>query len=836
MLPDTEPLGGIVKCVLSPPTHHGQVYQHGGGNELRFPKLSDRDATGLSESNPSDWTPPWSYWNTAFIAPIRGLIIKPVLDYRNQWITGASEDYEEALGYSGRAPLHWDVASGAWVPDIVSGYGGKTWARCIGLGPGGMATIVSSYDQMLPEESSLVLYYWRWAPLDYIDVTLDDASGDVEEATTSSMVCTGITEPSNTWDYATLTFTSGVYNGVKRIVSHHHVDGGDVQIHWIGALPTPPAPGTAFMLSFSTTMAVQPSVSLTVGSRLTSPGLSVWVPFETRAAETPKPLVLSGGRVLAECDDYATAATAQDASPQIGSIAIRSIEQGAYVVSLSSGQEALIVDPNVQMAEARARVSFFAVYGACALWRQLHGTLSEDPNEGYAILSAPGQWAPWAALPGSLRIRASVPEETSVSCAMNTDASADPPTTRPQVILRTDDRTYTPVVYCVQEVHPAILTEPSTEDMTETDISEFWERWDIEETMDGRNSRARATPSIDPDIDWDLLKQNSWSQLTVAHAWPGTTSEEDLAEGAVLFTGFWDIQGYARQRDNYGQPVMTATLMPWTWRWESGAGPRKWMTLHSSISWDGWPLQEALEQILSEAGMPWSLVSWDLISGVEPEDIVIPSRRPWERAYVLEDMGVTEALDVLTRACHVHWRLRRDGGIELYHEVEYDGSTPEWTVTDTPTNTIDTVDSISVSRASDQMRNVVLHIGSNPYGTRLTRLCWDQASIGDPTAPHYIGDDWWSVVRDPANDDPGTSATRELLRRSRYQREVEWTWPGHPKMEVGAYVSIDFDEIGLTSGTVARVLSKRSTIDGNTMTYKETVRAGVLGDYDPEEL
>jgi hypothetical protein len=55
-------------------------------------------------------------------------------------------------------------------------------------------------------------------------------------------------------------------------------------------------------------------------------------------------------------------------------------------------------------------------------------------------------------------------------------------------------------------------------------------------------------------------------------------------------------------------------------------------------------------------------------------------------------------------------------------------------------------------------------------------------------------------------------------------------------MEVGAYVSIDFDEIGLAAGTVARVLNKRSTIDGNTLTYKETVRAGVLGDYDPEEL
>ena len=66
-----EPLGGIVQCIAMPQTHYGQVRRFAWGMEHRFPKLSDREIAGLSQDNPTSWTPPWSLSGTLILPALR---------------------------------------------------------------------------------------------------------------------------------------------------------------------------------------------------------------------------------------------------------------------------------------------------------------------------------------------------------------------------------------------------------------------------------------------------------------------------------------------------------------------------------------------------------------------------------------------------------------------------------------------------------------------------------------------------------------------------------------------------------------------------------------------
>lgn len=680
---------------------------------------------------------------------------------------------------------------------------------------------------ILPALRALILNY----DLDYADQWPVGASADYETA----LDYAGRTPYE--WTQTDGTWVPDVPHGYGDTTWLRCVDldAGVATVDSIDDLCAEPSVGVMFWRWAPQDITDMPAISVRFGYvNPGQPGLRVWVPMAVPGATTPKPRVLSGTRLLAEMDSQSSVTSSSDATPRLESIWLRSVEPGVYVVALSTGEEAVIVDDTLTLDAAPVTIQAQGIHCCVTMWRMQHAA------SGTAQLARAGEWPLWTYPDGALVLRTYETVDTSVTSDLNllNGGSIDPlnpPTTQAELTLETTDPCYTPVVYCCQEVHPVELTEPSPD---WADISDWWERWEITEAIDGRGSSAQAYPVLDPDqtIPWDDLAMNMVGQITVAHKWPTLTPAEDLATGEVLLTGFWEITERSRDGGSYGVPQLSATLRPWTWRWEGGSEPRKRLTSHAGISWAGWPLQDALEQILGSIGVPTaSELTWALALGEDPSTITIPMRHPWERDYEFGDAGITEVLDRLTKACGVRWRVTRLGQIEVYREQEWDGTVPAWTLSDTPATAHDSVESIRVSRSSDRIRNVVLHLGMDAQNEPLWGLAEDYPGRMTPGAPTYLGDDWWAIERDNANTDPDTSALTELTRRAHYQRTVEWTWLGHPDLEVGSYVNVDFDGLGLDPGTIVRVISKRSTIDSTRMRYSETCTAGVLWEQELDE-
>ena len=190
------------------------------------------------------------------------------------------------------------------------------------------------------------------------------------------------------------------------------------------------------------------------------------------------PRVLSGTRLLAEMDSQSSVTSSSDATPRLESIWLRSVEPGVYVVALSTGEEAVIVDDTLTLDAAPVTIQAQGIHCCVTMWRMQHAA------SGTAQLARAGEWPIWTNPDGALVLRTYETVDTSVTSdlhLLNGDSldRLNPPTTQAGCAGTTD--CYTPVVYCCQEVRGR-LTEPSPD---WADISDWWSGG-RSRTIDGR--------------------------------------------------------------------------------------------------------------------------------------------------------------------------------------------------------------------------------------------------------------------------------------------------------------------------------------------------------------
>lgn len=575
----------------------------------------------------------------------------------------------------------------------------------------------------------------------------------------------------------------------------------------------------------------RPYVALRVGG---ADGIVIRLPVASPGVDIPdRPQVYRldtgvAAYVLAEWDSGGSRQRVSDSGPQMEVVTFRTVEPGVYVVTLSGTDgEAMILDDTLSLAEEPLVCTMCGALGSFSV------TPMEFPASGTAKKAAPGYWPAWSnPSDGYLDIRTYLPLGGSVSSDIdlhNVGGGENPlldPWTQPEITLETTDATRSPVVYVVNELHPAVLSDP---DPIVTDASSWAESWRIEETRDGREARAEVTFVDDPTLDLDVLRGNEWCEVAIGHRWANSTPSGGAEFMETVLGGFLEITGRSREgRVRGGAPQLEAVVYPWTRRLAGPNQTRKWMCRAAGVSWANWPLVEAVEWLLTSCGVPEDMQSFSFSDPGLAATLRVPCARPWERRYAFgHEDSVIAALDALVVSCGCRWRVLRSGAIDVYDPQPWDGE-PDMILNESWVGIEDMIQSIHVGFDVEQRANVVLHLGATASGAVAVGHVADNDSLYDTASRDFLGDDWWSVRLDWGNTDPTTTATAELLRRSQYRSVVEWSWLGHPQLAPGMHVLVDVDGVGLPSGSIVEVLAKSSVIDGTIPDYTETVRAGVV--------
>jgi hypothetical protein len=271
--------------------------------------------------------------------------------------------------------------------------------------------------------------------------------------------------------------------------------------------------------------------------------------------------------------------------------------------------------------------------------------------------------------------------------------------------------------------------------------------------------------------------------------------------------------------------------MAWAWprRWQSDGEPKKPMVKWDGVSFADWLLADACTEILVGSGVPESQITFTFADEGMRDIIRLPLARKWERRFAFPaTRGIVAALDDLCAACACRWRCTRDGKVDVYQVLPWDGVC-EHEITEATEENLDMLERIRAEFDPNSRRNVVLHIGRSKSGSAVAAVVHDADSLFNVASPDFIGDDWWTVREDPAIDDPELTAFAELERRLAYRKPITWNWAGHPDWEPGHRVRVTVSGVGIEAGTVFQILEKDSTISADGMSYGEQCRGGILG-------
>lgn len=186
-----------------------------------------------------------------------------------------------------------------------------------------------------------------------------------------------------------------------------------------------------------------------------------------------------------------------------------------------------------------------------------------------------------------------------------------------------------------------------------------------------------------------------------------------------------------------------------------------------------------------------------------------------------------EVLTALDRVFAAHdWTplaVDANGTIGAGEEATY--SAPATFTLDEATATGDEkIERIAVDYQDEEFRNAVGVIGSLGALTEAV----DLASVQDETDANFIGDDWWGMESAEEGEDPTTRAAKLLADWLGRRQLVKWTRWVKTDLPPGSFVDVTVDNLGVSAGTILRVVGDEGQIDPDSSSGRSTFYCEVV--------
>lgn len=368
--------------------------------------------------------------------------------------------------------------------------------------------------------------------------------------------------------------------------------------------------------------------------------------------------------------------------------------------------------------------------------------------------------------------------------------------TRP-VVTFTSSGENCAVLYNVQEYRPAVIgnaqSDPvSTEGNPDLQIVSL--RGYVDDSW--RGAHLEAELKAQPGRTLPELKANCRVSASV--------SLDGGATWTQMFTGYNVPLEKRLDAGALGRTRATLHAADWI----EARGRHKPMYWHCSL--EGWPVDEAFKYILGRAGVDESLIAIDpAISAAtmgayyylplaDPRGDRILQFRP--------DENVVTALDRIAALRDLQWGVDENGIFFLRPRPVHAPGHYDFVIDDAAADAED-FRSFRRVRGLEDYYNVLAVLAGDGF-TAAGRMVMDLASIQDPTARNYLGDDWWRFEAEPEGDSLDRIVSRLWAQREEGIDLVYWRTDGHPELMPGLYGAIYVSGVDLPEGAIGRIVAK----------------------------
>jgi hypothetical protein len=374
---------------------------------------------------------------------------------------------------------------------------------------------------------------------------------------------------------------------------------------------------------------------------------------------------------------------------------------------------------------------------------------------------------------------------------------------RPIVELQTTDSHRRAGLYAVQEYRVAEIGDVSSNPV-ETDGNPNLGVLEISGSLNDRWRGASLTATLEPegaDYALDIIKSNVKLSAEVSLAPAGSGDGP-----ALMFTGYVLPQEPERSSEFPGH--VTAKLQAADWIEARGSG--HFMLYHPS--YEHWPIKDAFEYILQRAGVAATNIS--VSAAITAASHLLPrSPDPGRRSFDFRpDQTVVSALDAMVAAVDCEWGVDQNGICFLRPRWTRAAGYFDYELTDDELEPEDILPRFSATGSIQDFINclaVIVISGGRQSG----QLLLDSASMADPAAANFIGEDRWAVetLRDPAL----LHAVAQTLwqQRHRLSRTVYWDLISHPEWLPDHYIKVSVAGCDVPEGTICKITRKSWSVD-----------------------
>lgn len=414
-----------------------------------------------------------------------------------------------------------------------------------------------------------------------------------------------------------------------------------------------------------------------------------------------------------------------------------------------------------------------------------------------------------------------------------TNASAD--TEAPTGV--TVGKTHTPIMYALQEIHEATLTDPEE---TPEDKSEYLDDITVRHSPTGRGHVATAvlrnwdSPG-DGETEYvlgnafgtagvDLYGIGRWS-LRTRHI--TSQGPEDFA---TAFNGYTTRIRALPRTDKAQYPMLSVSMQDRTFLWGDGKSSMAFMP-----DFAGWDFQEACLLILEAFGCPEEETVWPEEYADDP--VSVP-RQPLSGATKFApDVEVMEALDQLCKWCGFRWHLDTTGRAVFEYSPAIKGASV-LTLEPEATNTRDKL-YLPVTTELDyaSARTMSYVRGTNAWGGAIEALySGGKPALTTPGTIDYIGRRLWAASIEPHNMNPYITAQLQLLHAQKASTRIEWRTIGRD-LWFGDVVTVNIPNTLVPEGTEMVVTArtdyaKRGQQVGDDLRWWQVYECAIVGAVD----
>ena len=397
------------------------------------------------------------------------------------------------------------------------------------------------------------------------------------------------------------------------------------------------------------------------------------------------------------------------------------------------------------------------------------------------------------------RVIGSTPTGTSITPAVDTD-SGNADAKRPAITM-VSAAGKRPALFAVQEYRTAVIAAGTSNPVEVTTGEETFRTMNLSGRMN--NNWRGATVDIDyealPGYVLNEMKPNAKVQVSTGAIAQGNT----VPAWHTHFTGYALPPQKQRQGGkNTGHvscaDIVTARLAKKTMGW--------------MCSLEGWPIDDAFEYILNQAGVPAALISIDAAVSYAGMGALyyLPTStyRGKRKLQFSPNTSVVKALDEICKLRNLQWGVNHLGVLFLRPVPVHVTGHYDWTLSDTGTG-INMIQNFRHTRSLGDFVNL-LQVMVGEGVDAAARVMVDTDSWSNDTSTRFIGDLWARYESYPSGDDLDSIALRLWDDVTRRDSLISWTEFDRPGILPGQEVMVTVDAgMNIIAGSIYKVLDKR---------------------------